>query len=224
MSPFPNRSNDQQPQTRSSRWQLALATLITLALACSLGGPSAADDAGSAEPVGGGDGAAAVPTFARGVNMSPAGFPNDYSQLPAFYDEVASIPDAAVQWNGAWREDVASGTDAGQPPQPAIGLLTEARSHGLLPVVVFGWRSGSNLYLRVPGNSTNNWSNADACQLYAQMLADIARQHQPPYILLGNENDFYFEQAPDDYENWIAAYGEAYSAIKRASPDTRVGP
>jgi hypothetical protein len=56
------------------------------------------------------------------------------------------------------------------------------------------------------------------------MVRAFATEYRPPYVFLGNENDFYFEQAPDDYANWVAAYNEAYEAIKAASPETFVGP
>lgn len=165
-----------------------------------------------------------VPPVARGVNLSPRGFPNTFSEMEDFYREVVNIPDAAVQWNGSWREDVEAGTDAGTVPASAAGLASAARARGLTSVVVFGWRSGSALHISVPQDPTDNWSNQQAHSLYAKMVEEFAAEHKPPYLLLGNENDFYYEQDPDDYTNWVRAYERAYAAVKSASPDTMVGP
>lgn len=161
----------------------------------------------------------------RGVALSPAGFPTDYSQLPAFFDEVASFGHSAVLWNGAWRDDVINGTDAGTIPA-AARLVAESSQNGsrFTPVAVIGWRSGPTLFLRVPGNDTNDWSNAEARAAFRAMVSDYASTFKPTLLFLGNESDFYAEQDPVDYVRWIAAYNEAYDAIKAVSPNTHVGP
>ena len=41
------------------------------------------------------------------------------------------------------------------------------------------------------------------------------RRYHPAYVFLGNENDYYFEQDPRDYANWILAYDAAYDADPR---------
>jgi hypothetical protein len=152
------------------------------------------------------------------------GFPVDYSQLPDFFAEVARIPAGGVMWNGAWRDDVIGGTNAGIIPAAARVNLESSFTYGFTPTVVFGWRSGTTVLLAVPGNATNDWTNARAKELFRDMVGDIARTYQPPFVFLGNENDFYYEQNPADYANWIAWYDAAYDVIKAASPSTLVGP
>ncbi|UYN88964.1 MAG: hypothetical protein KIT08_07650 [Anaerolineales bacterium] len=158
----------------------------------------------------------------KGYGISPLGFPADFSQYPQFLEEVASLPNGAVMFNGAWRDSIDS---SGQPPQAAAGLMLAAAQYGFTPIIVFGWRSSNaQLHLDLPSDPTNNWSNPGARSLFIEMLAGFATQHQPPYIFLGNESDDYFIAQPKDYLRWIEVYNQAYDAIKAASPGTQVGP
>ena len=168
---------------------------------------------------------AASPTgVVKGFGISPRGFPLDYSQLPAFYTEVGAIPGGGVLWNGAWRDDVAGGTDAGVIPLAARSVLLNAPTYRYTPVLVFGWRSGEQVFLSVPGNPANDWTNAEAMNRFISMLSEVGATYKPPFAFLGNENDFYYESDPQDYANWIAFYNRAYDAIKAVSPTTSIGP
>lgn len=142
----------------------------------------------------------------KGVALSPRGFPLDYSQLPAFYAEVAAMPRGGVMWNGLWTDGVA--------PK---AVLQSAAAYRFTPIVVFGWRSGT---VTVPAS----WSDSEARARFANMLRDFATTYHPPFVFLGNENDFHYAQNPTDYANWITFYNEAYDTIKAASPSTVVGP
>jgi len=155
----------------------------------------------------------------KGFGISPQGFPLDYSRIADFYAEVSSMTDGGVMWNGLWKE-----SGAGAVPQAAASLMQVSNTYEFTPVVVFGWRSGTTLFLDVPSDATNNWSNAAARSLFQSMLVDFAATYKPPYLFLGNENDAYYEQNASDYANWISFYNSAYDAIKSASPDTMVGP
>ena len=162
--------------------------------------------------------------LAKGFGVSPAGFPLDYSQLPAFYGEVGGMAGGAVLWNGAWRDDLAGGTDAGVIPLGARANLQNAAAYRFTPAVVFGWRSGARLFLNVPANAKNDWTNTESADLFSKMLESCAATYHPPFVFLGNENDFYYERNPADYAHWIAFYNRAYDLIKATSPATQVGP
>jgi hypothetical protein len=127
----------------------------------------------------------------RGFALSPLGLPADYSATPAFFAEVGALGRAAVMWNGAWRDDAVGGSDAGTLPGGAAGVLDGAAQLSLTPVLVFGWRSGTTLLLRMPTDSTDDWSDTEAATAYRSMIAAMAAQRHPPYVFLGNENDFY---------------------------------
>lgn len=160
----------------------------------------------------------------KGFGLSPLGFPLDYSKLADFYTEVGGMTNGAVLWNGSWRDDLVNGTDAGTIPAASLALKQAASTYKFQPIFVFGWRSGATLYLKVPADSTNNWSNTAARNLFKNMLVNFAATYQPPFIFLGNENDSYYEQDPTDYQNWISFYNSAYDGIKASSPNTLVGP
>ena len=160
----------------------------------------------------------------KGLAISPQGFPLDYSGLANFYAEVGSMPNGGVLWNGAWRDDAVNGTDAGAIPAAAISVMQNSTTYNFEPVVVFGWRSESTLYLKVPANQTNDWANTEAKNLFQNMVVNLAATYRPAHVFLGNENDFYYEQNPLDYGNWIIFYNAAYDAIETASPSTFVGP
>jgi len=160
----------------------------------------------------------------KGLALSPRGFPDSFAALQAFLEEAGALPEAGVFWNGAWRDDVEEGTDAGEPPGGALVTLQQASGYGYTPILVFGWRSGDGPQLRIPSNPLNSWANEEAAALYVTMVSEVAAAFRPPFVFLGNESDLYFTDDPEDYGRWIAVYDEAYDAIKAASPETLVGP
>lgn len=127
-------------------------------------------------------------------------------------------------WNGAWRDDVEGGSDAGTPPGGALLVAGQAEIYGFEPIVVFGWRSDEALHVRVPDNPVNDWTNQEAGDLFVEMTRTFASGHHPPIMFLGNESDHYFDVNPQDYLRWVAVYDRAYGAIKGVSPETEVGP
>ncbi|MCL4257615.1 MAG: hypothetical protein KJZ53_03690 [Anaerolineales bacterium] len=168
------------------------------------------------------DSTAPAPAILKGYGISPLGFPGDFSQYPQFLAEVASLPNGAVMFNGAWRDAAAT---SGQPPQAAQGLMQAAAQYSFTPIIVFGWRSSATqLHLDVPANPVPDWSNLEARALFLQMLVEFAAEHHPPYLFLGNENDDYYIAQPQDYMRWLEFYDQAYDAIKAVSPATQVGP
>jgi hypothetical protein len=159
----------------------------------------------------------------RGFGISPQGFPLDWAETEAFYLEVGAMERGGVMWNGAWRDDVEGGSDAGVVPVLAGGLPTLGETYGFAPILVFGWRSGETLLLSVPGDTTNDWSNEQARELFSTMLVEHARTTQAPWVFIGNENSAYHEQDPQDYAAWVSFYEEVYDLIKAESPSTQVG-
>ncbi len=193
------------------------ALLLTTALACCASSCTPSDDTAP------GDTAPEWTGLVKGYGISPLGFPLDYAQLGEFYTEVGGQEGGGVMWNGAWRDDAAGGSDAGTIPQAGGGLPVQAESYGFVPILVFGWRSGETLYLNVPEDATNDWTNEAARDLFLSMLTEHVRTHEPPYVFIGNENSLYHQQDPDDYANWITFYEHAYDAIKAESESTMVG-
>ncbi len=162
-------------------------------------------------------------TQSKGFGLSPLGFTTSYQNLREFYNEVAALKDGSVMWNGAWRDDATNGTDAGILPAGAVSVAGETASRCISSALVFGWRSGTNPLIKVPSNLANDWTNADAKAAFLRMIESFVQLKKPPLLFLGNENDFYFEQNPADYPNWVSFYYQLYDAIKKKSPTTQVG-
>lgn len=160
----------------------------------------------------------------KGYGISPLGFPADFSHFIEFLSEVGGLPNGGVMFNGAWRQGVEGGSDAGVVPATAVTVLEQAAVHGYTPIIVFGWRSDDgSLHISVPGNAVDDWTNGTAKDLFELMLIDFASQ-EPPHIFLGNESDSYYITNPEDYARWVEFYNRAYDAIKAVSPGTQVGP
>jgi len=184
--------------------------LVSLTLLCSGCGPD--DDTG--QPADG---------LVRGFGLSPQGFPLDWAETEAFYLEVGAMERGGVMWNGAWRDDIEGASDAGEVPVMAGGLPSLGETYSFVPILVFGWRSGDEPLLSVPGDATNDWSNEQAKELFSAMLVEHAGATQAPWVFIGNENSAYYEQDPQDYARWVAFYEDVYDRIKAESPTTRVG-
>lgn len=195
----------------------ALSTLVLVAVACGQVTPAATPTLSDTPPT-------TPDGVIKGYGISPLGFPEDYSKFPEFLAEIGKIPNGGVMFNGAWRQDVAGGSDAGQIPSTAVNVVIQADVYGYTPIIVFGWRTEESLHVSVPANPANNWTNTEAKTLFEEMLVAFAQGYHPPYVFLGNESDAYFMQNPEDYARWVEFYNRAYDAIKAVSPETMVGP
>ncbi len=60
----------------------------------------------------------------------------------------------------------------------------------------------------------------------AKFLEDVARlaELHPHYLALGTEINLMFYFHPDEFDNFIPLYREAYDLVKAISPETQVGP
>ncbi len=159
----------------------------------------------------------------KGFGISPQGFPTSFQNLVEYFEEVSNFGNGGVFFNGSWRNDRVGGTDSGQIPETAILISREAETYGFIPIVDFGWRSEKTLFLNVPGNDINSWENEEMKELFLEMVIEYSDTYQPPYLFLANENDFFFEQDPEDYDRFVEFYNQAYDAIKTISPNTQVG-
>jgi hypothetical protein len=52
----------------------------------------------------------------------------------------------------------------------------------------------------------------------------VALNYKPQLLALGVEINMYYEQQPDDFDNFVSLYFEAYDAVKEISPETLVFP
>lgn len=170
-------------------------------------------------PVGG----TSIPHVAKGIALSPEGFPADFSKVGAFFSEIAGFPNSGVMWNGAWRDGPGTGGQSPAIPAGAALVLRQAAANGVTPILVLGWRSGDTPLLAMTQDPTNDWSNDSARAAYLDAAVAIAKAYHPPFLFLGNEDDIYAASAPEDYARWVSAYQATYDAVKEVAPDTLVG-
>ncbi|MEW6702636.1 MAG: T9SS type A sorting domain-containing protein [Bacteroidota bacterium] len=157
-----------------------------------------------------------------GYGFSPKGHPFDYSQTGAFLQEAANTCGrGTVYANTAWRDSYSS---SGLIPrlQKIISSL-QPNPYGYTDMVNFGWATYPTLYLNVPGNNTNNWTNSTAKSLFLKMLINFADSLKPAYLFIGNEVSSYWIQDSVDFLNWVSFYHQAYDSVKAHSPATKVG-
>ncbi len=157
---------------------------------------------------------------ARGFSLSPFGFPLDFSKIYEFFSEASTFQNGAVMWNGNWRDSLA---ESGEIPA-AAAAIESVKNYCFTPYAVFGWKSGTTLFLDHPDNATNNWTNINTRAAMKNMLVAYVTTYKPKFIFLGNETDFFYEAYQADYANWLTFYNDAYDAIRAASPSTLVGP
>lgn len=59
---------------------------------------------------------------------------------------------------------------------------------------------------------------------FVQEAVFVARNLRPAYLVLGSEVNATFERSPATYLSYVAAYREAYDAVKAVAPETLVFP
>ena len=201
-----------------SRWHVCVLAFVFAATAA----PATSSAAGAtASPPANISWTPLPPTLTFG--LSPVGFPSVMSGLAKWFEEVAQIPHAGVYGPALWRDSLVT---AGKVPQLATVIATEAAKLKLQPVVVLGWhRDGQppTPVLSSPGNSVNNWTNAETKKLFQQTAVAYAAQFKPDVLFLGSETDWYAVANPVDYKNWVGVFQATRAAVKAASPATRVG-
>ena len=67
-----------------------------------------------------------------------------------------------------------------------------------------------------------DFSNADLRAAFVAEARYIATSYEPAYLALGVEINATFERSPAQYQAFLAAYWEAYRAVKTVSPKTLV--
>ncbi|UCD72804.1 MAG: hypothetical protein JSW01_04955, partial [Candidatus Bathyarchaeota archaeon] len=100
--------------------------------------------------------------------------------------------------------------------------LTPIISLGIMSVQSIGGKP--QIVIEVPPDmpSTTTLKDAELRRRWIEEAAKIARELKPQYLQLGNEINFSYEVDPKTYEDYISLYKEAYDAVKKASPNTKI--
>ena len=167
----------------------------------------------------------------KGFGLSPVGFPDTYIHLNEFFKDLTSFSSIygynfSAYDNTLWRDNISSSGDISTMTEYVANECLKT-SHPCITIQEFGWRSGNTLYLDNLQNPQNNWGNIETQQLYQQTIIEYCTNYSyllTPYIFLGNEVDYYYEQNETDYiNNWIPAYNMFYDNIKLSCPKVKIG-
>jgi len=145
-----------------------------------------------------------------------------FDDITAAYEEVGQLGEVTMVW----------GTPSG------IGLLeklkqnqvvTAVRVYGLKPVLTLNFHTikeipgeGLKVVIDAPEGVEADASDEEFRELWVQEAKNIAKEFKPEYFSLGNEINDYFYLNPDDLEDYLTLYDQAYKAIKEVSPKTKV--
>jgi len=161
--------------------------------------------------------------FYIGMVPTPKSDPEiTFEDITAAYEEVGKLGEVTMVW----------GSPGG------IGLykrlkqnrvVTAVRVYGLKPVLTLNFHTikqvlgeGLKPVVDTPEGIVTEASNPEFRILWVDEAKKIAEEFQPEYLSMGNEINDYFYFNPDDLEEYLTLFDEAYSAIKQASPNTQV--
>ncbi len=187
---------------------------------------------GATTPAAGGGGAPARETagepraFRMGFSALPAILTDDgYTaafDLAAKHGEVLLIQRAPV-----WAEFIAGATPSARTRTQTITERDTAAARGLKLFVAldpFDPADRGRLAGLPPGREGRDLSDRELHNAFVAEAKYIAVNYRPAYLALGVEVNATYERNPTQYARFVAAYREAYSTAKAASPDTLIFP
>ena len=119
---------------------------------------------------------------------------------------------------GGWTDEQ---TPRGEIPVVFRSAFGANKQYEFTPVVGLGFFSENVITGEV--NPTIDWSNPEQRQQFLDVAVAIASQHTPPFMIVGAEINRVWEQQPELFDGFVAAWPELYAAVKAASPGTQVG-
>lgn len=173
-------------------------------------------------PAGGGSLPIDSRSFYIGVVPTPRSVPETtFDDVNDAYREAGEIGEVTMVWTG---------TNIGQSGKlKSSRVVTAVRVYGLRPVLTLGFAtikevpgSGLKYVVDAPEGVNADLSDQEFRQLWVDEAREIAGEFKPEYISLGNEINDYFHLHPDDLVHYLSLLEEAYSAVKEASPGTKV--
>lgn len=156
----------------------------------------------------------------RGIAITPRNFPNhaaaDVEEAFRLAQELGRHAVFIYQWSAL--DSAVAGA-----------MVAKAREHGLVPVVGLSpttlgqGRKELDLppQLRAKASAKLSFSNARIRRAFVQAAADLARL-EPPYLCLATEINLLALQRLPEYLHFVTLYKDAYRAVKRVSPQTKV--
>ncbi|MBD3389721.1 hypothetical protein GF415_02075 [Candidatus Micrarchaeota archaeon] len=108
-------------------------------------------------------------------------------------------------------------------------VVEAARSNGMEPVLTLNFATlskspGKGFQYGVcwPNHTAANITDPKFRKAWVNEAKTLAEEFRPSYFSLGNEVNDYFYLHPEDLPHYITLYDEAYTEIKKVSPETKV--
>jgi len=117
--------------------------------------------------------------------------------------------------------------DGQTEPQPLIDIRNQvilAHQNGLEPIFVVDPLNGLNRreFMGLPDGWTASFDTPEVRKSYTEFALWIVRTFHPRLVGLASEINTYADAYPEDFPNFLSLYREVYTAVKLASPETRV--
>ncbi len=161
--------------------------------------------------------------FYMGVVPTPKNSPDTtWDDLVNAYEETGRIGEVGMVW--------VQPSGIGQQAALEKNKVTTAlQTYGLEPVLTLSFATikevpgvGLEYAIDAPAHVNADLSDLEFRDMWVSEARKIAREFSPPYFSLGNEINDYFYLNPDQLEDYLSLFDDAYAAIKEASPDTKV--
>ena len=108
-------------------------------------------------------------------------------------------------------------------------VITGSRVYGLKVILNMNFYTfeqvpgeGLKIVVNSPQGYEKNLSDPEFREAYVNDAKKIAEEFQPEYFSLGNEVSAYYMAYPEDFDNFVSLYNEAYDEIKEVSPNTKI--
>jgi hypothetical protein len=162
-------------------------------------------------------------SFYIGIVPTPRTVPTSgFDDLTNAYKEAGEISEVTMVWvspQGIGQYDMLMQNK----------VITALRVYGLKPVVTLNFATvkqvpgeGLKYVVDAPEGVNADLSDPTFRKLWVEEAKKIAQEFKPEYFSLGNEINDYFYIHPEDLDAYISLYDEAYSEIKKVSPNTKV--
>jgi len=217
------------------RRSAAIASLVTLALLLVACSQSARDDAAATDTAqrdsavqhdgaASRDGGRAARSYQLGFSALPPTL-SDEGYLAAF-DFAAQHADVLlIQRAPAWADFLPGATPSTKLRAATAAERDALRARGLqLFIALDPFDPAARERLAAPPRGYEDRTFADPAlrQAFVTEAKYLGLNHQPAYFSLGTEINATFERDPAQYQRFLAAYQEAYAAVKSVSPRTQV--
>lgn len=170
-----------------------------------------------------------IPLEKRGFKMGvgphsrhfPKGSPEDVAAMYGLARQAGEI----LSYNGPWNGWGGKGLSRG-----ISSVAEEAKKNNLelLPQLSF-WKMKKRTMIPIlpkgmPEKGLPSCSEEGFRSAFKDEAVKIASMFRPPYLALGIEVNSYYEFRPEDFDSFVSLYKEAYAAVKKVCPATKVFP